>query len=511
MSKYCTTIYMSFMFLVFPLYYQNNYINILEAKTSMFTVATVTYFIAVLLCYWYESVAAYEKEQKTRRKHVKKKAPSLDEKGRIPWTTYFLLALVIVLAISTIASGDILGAWHGTNTKLFGAKILLLCCGVYYFVSKGFVVTKWMKGCLFFGMTVVYILAILNRFLVDPLGMYDNLVEEQRAIYLSTIGNINILSSYICIFLPLSMGLFLYAENCIEKVLSAILVVLGVMAGVCTNSDSFFLGVLAALAVYFWYGMTSFSNFARYVSCCTLFSAAMSVLRLLSHVCEEEIAWENIQDFLLHEVPWLGITLILAVVWFGMCFLDYRLKPPHTVMVKIRTLLFCALGIGGLMLLVYILAINKGVIGSSSSYLVFDDEWGTNRGYLWRNTWALFGELPWYQKLFGIGPGQFDVFFEAPNTKRVIPFVDPHSDYLFYLVTFGVLGLLAWAGAVISALIASIKEKENPAVIMLIAILLASLAQGMVNTSLVFTAPYFFMALGAIQTMEWKKNNNNKK
>ena len=40
-----TSLYMMIMFLVFPLYYQNNYINMLEAKNSVFVPATIAYLV----------------------------------------------------------------------------------------------------------------------------------------------------------------------------------------------------------------------------------------------------------------------------------------------------------------------------------------------------------------------------------------------------------------------------------------------------------------------------------
>ena len=44
-----------------------------------------------------------------------------------------------------------------------------------------------------------------------------------------------------------------------------------------------------------------------------------------------------------------------------------------------------------------------------SQYLVFDDDWGTNRGYCWRIGWQSYRELPFLHQLFGFGPDTYGI------------------------------------------------------------------------------------------------------
>ena len=516
MSQYCTSIYLCFLVLIFPLYYQNNYINILEAKTSIFTIVTIIYFIAMLMCFWVESVRAYEEEQKKslkRKKPTKKKPASnlklqgIEKERSRNWTTIFCLSLLLVLLISTILTGDFGNAWTAVNTQLFGTKILLLCIGIYFFVSKGFVMTKWLKVCLFLGLTAVFSLTTLNRFQIDPLQMYSNLLEEQHPLYLSTIGNVNILSGFLCVFLPLVIGLFLYAENRFEKCSYGFLVFLGSMAGISTNSDSFFLGFGAAMLVFLWFAMTEQSKMSQYVQGCMIIVLAMIGLNLLNGLTSKDIVWETIQHALLEKIPWLAVLMLLVMFLFFI-----KKLSTEKVYGTIRTVIFGTMGIFAIVFVIYVIKVNVSGDEAVSQYLIFSDSWGTNRGYAWRNTLELFGEVPWYQKLFGIGPGNFYEFFAEPNEIRVKPFVDPHSDYLFYLVTMGIFGFIAWLGMIGSAIWTCVKqatahdgESAKPIETkILLSILLAWLAQGTVNTSLVFTTPYLFTALAVGQWLERK-------
>lgn len=45
--------------------------------------------------------------------------------------------------------------------------------------------------------------------------------------------------------------------------------------------------------------------------------------------------------------------------------------------------------------------------GSLGNYLVFNDGWGTMRGYIWRKSLELYAAFPFMHKLFGFGPDTF--------------------------------------------------------------------------------------------------------
>ena len=255
LTEYGTSAYLAVMFLAFPLCFHNSYIDIMETKTFFFVAATCLYLIAFVVLLWLESVFQAEKKRKLNVKSEKKAKPSTAAKKKgILYQDIFFIIFLAAVVISTLCSGDIIKAWYSTECKMFGTMILLLCCGVYFYVSAGYVINRAVKICLSAGIGIVFILAILNRYGIDPLNMQSILYEHQRPIYISTIGNVNILANFICIFLPLFMGAFLYAEKIPDKVISGLLVYTGVMAGIAANSDSFFLGFGAGLAVFMFTG-----------------------------------------------------------------------------------------------------------------------------------------------------------------------------------------------------------------------------------------------------------------
>ena len=55
-----------------------------------------------------------------------------------------------------------------------------------------------------------------------------------------------------------------------------------------------------------------------------------------------------------------------------------------------------------------------------SQYLVFDDDWGTNRGYCWRIGWQSYRELPFLHQLFGFGPDTYGIRLGISDRMRWI-------------------------------------------------------------------------------------------
>jgi O-antigen ligase len=75
------------------------------------------------------------------------------------------------------------------------------------------------------------------------------------------------------------------------------------------------------------------------------------------------------------------------------------------------------------------------------------------RAVLYQNTLELVRERPW----FGTGTGGFGPAYAAHvrdkyNDWRVLPTVDPHSQYLFFLAEQGIFGLVAFLGFILAAL-----------------------------------------------------------
>ena len=137
--------------------------------------------------------------------------------------------------------------------------------------------------------------------------------------------------------------------------------------------------------------------------------------------------------------------------------------------------------------------------GAVGNYLVFNDHWGTNRGYIWRKSLELYREFPVMHKLFGYGPDTFGILtteaikFEMINVTGQV-FDNAHNAYLQYLVTIGPVGLVAYVLFLAAALVRCCKAMvRNPYVVGCCFAVLCYAAQAMVNLDLPIATPMMWL------------------
>lgn len=145
---------------------------------------------------------------------------------------------------------------------------------------------------------------------------------------------------------------------------------------------------------------------------------------------------------------------------------------------------------------------NAGRYGELGNYLVFHDGWGTNRGYIWRKSVELFQEFPLRQKLFGYGSETFGILttenflVDMFNSAQGQVFDNAHNEYLQYLVTIGVLGLVTYVTFLISAMWRmAVRRNENAYSAGCLFAVLCYCAQALVNLNLPITAPIMWLML----------------
>ena len=140
--------------------------------------------------------------------------------------------------------------------------------------------------------------------------------------------------------------------------------------------------------------------------------------------------------------------------------------------------------------------------GAISSYVVFNDDWGTQRGYVWKRAVDLFAnKLNLLQKLFGYGPDTFALlmqyYFPASQDNGTLVIYDSaHNEYLHYLVTIGAAGMISYIIFMVSSVAAMAKRmKEEPLAAAIMLVVLAYMTQAIVNINLPIAMPIILQLL----------------
>ena len=91
-------------------------------------------------------------------------------------------------------------------------------------------------------------------------------------------------------------------------------------------------------------------------------------------------------------------------------------------------------------------------ISSDNQYLLFNDKWGSNRGFNWKMAVRIFSGLPLLHKIVGVGPDCFMAYsYSVPEYAQLLNdywkpdvLTNAHNEFLNLLICIGAGGLISF-------------------------------------------------------------------
>lgn len=363
--------------------------------------------------------------------------------------TLWMLAWALLGGVSTALAPKPAAALWGEGGYVGGWMLCLLCLAGYLLLAFGLQpgLLPWLqKGAILSG-AGVGLLGVLNNFGFDPLGVYPAISSAQWNIFFSTIGNVDYLNSYFCLWLPLAIWLFLQAGTRADKLFGGI----GAAAGfVC----------LAALDP----GIASLGlTFAFFVLLCTRPLTG----RDLSRLCLLAAVWAGAQWLVeaLHALRSLrmverpfavfGHFAVAAplILLFGAAALLLRKKAFRPRLRAQRAVAALGVAVAAGLFIWRNLPGQTAALGGFDNLFRLGPAWATGRGEIFADAVYLFGAAPPLRKLLGYGAGSM----AALMAQALVPYpladaIGAHNEYLDLLLSYGLLGLAAWLGVLASHL-----------------------------------------------------------
>ncbi len=435
-------------FIVIPFYYENAYFNISAAKGRAFTSVAV-----LLLC----SMAVF--------------AAMIHDKTLLPPKNSVVLSFLAhgaVSLMSCVCSGDIKKSFFGLDgwgvgtlaVVSFGIFLTLMVKYLRYNQNLWLIVLA--------SNAVIFIMVILHSVGVDVLGLHKGIDPGQYYMYVSTIGNVNWFVGYLCLMVPAAAMFYL---SCTEKITGYIylaFLALGIPCFVLCASDGIFLGL--GMCAFFAVPYIA-SKMHRLKRVCVLIGIYGLTLVIVSHA----------PIFAAKKASMSGLVQVLLV------------EPVP--------LLITAVGVGGYIVFnliencwtekcsrIFVWSAEILLSAAALYYLVdmiinFSDQWGTNRGMIWRHSMEVFGSLPFEKKIFGIGPGMTRSYYQNLSREFGKTVLASHSEPIQYLLTTGILGIAcwtcAWTGIIRKYFVEKLWQKNEAALFIPLA---AYLGQSLVNS-----------------------------
>ncbi len=505
--------YLALMFTLFPLFFSNAYFDIRHDKYYLFIALTAITIVVELVFVFLNDVEAGKTNTTPTEEVITNKA--WYQKLTLP--DWAMLGLLIASLISTLTSAYFNDALLGTAGRNNGFLLILFYVGIYFIITRFYYFKDYVLIALAGGCAVVFGLAVLNCYYIDPLGMLDG-VTNQKTIenFTSTIGNKNLLSSFICVTLPVLVTMSVHTEKLLYRVIYLVSSGLGFMALMTADSDSGIVGIAAFLVIYFIWYSRKISNFKRYFLCITVMLASAKLLNIFTLLKFESKGMESFQKIFVYSNISYALILGSAILTAILYFIDFK-KPDmvfsKAVPIALGSLVgLCVVGVIGSM--IYFSLIDTQTKLGGLSILRMNDKWGTHRGFMWIRSFEIFGDLPIFKKLFGTGPDTFYYAF-APYFNDLKQYGDSstnaaHNEYINYLITIGIAGLGAYLALVGGVIVRAVKKaKENPLAIVFVSAVICYSVQAVVNISQPITTPLFIIFIALTEAVCKSKANKN--
>lgn len=511
--------YVFLMLLVFPLFYNNNFIDIVRSKLAFYKVVTFIFAGFAVL----GMIAVGIEGRKDKEPKGKAAVPKKIIFAGIPKDMLFTGIFAAAILLSTVFSEYRKEAWLGTEGRRLGAMIMLLYLFVYLVTGRYLQMKKSLLWAFLASNTVVILLGILDFWGLDILHMYDNLASNQHTVFISTIGNVNVNAGYLCLILPVVMVLYFLCEDWRMRLVYGVFLGLGFYEGYATVSESWLLGIGIAYFVLFGFACKSHGQMLRFLEVFGIFYLSSLMMRITltigSAAQVSSPMFLFFQNLTLQNFITNWFVLIAAGILLAVCFLVFgkaRQKNaviPYLLIRKWFYIVFAVLAAAGI--LVILIANVKGegqwegALGLLNQ-LQLTDSFGSNRGYIWKRTVTAYGKLPWYQKIFGYGLNCFKQFISVDYGAEMTQlyagtFIDAHNEFLQFLVTTGIVGVIGYFGIFISTAVSCAKKAADKPILMAGTVMVCGfLAQGMVNNPQTFITPSAFLFLGILKSMEHK-------
>ena len=480
-ARILTILYLCAVFLGVPLIFSNLYFNITETKQTLFLVASGGYLILLLF-----ARIAFPPDF-----GVKAPRAALHP-AVISLFSFFLISLVG--ALLSKYPGDV---FWGQNNRYQGLLTIFTYALAVLALSRQEIDLKWPIGAFLLAASLASLLGVINHFGVDLFGFYHNLRKEDLGRFLSTLGNADFYGSYLVLAFPVALNTFLQARGTRDNILSIAAMICVFFGALVAGSDSAALGLLAVVVVFPLVLFDDVAAMRRLALAWCIFFLSAFFFGLLSGVLPSK----TYLSFFTVTLSQAAVSLPLAALTFALWLLLRRVKPQG--LLRLRRPYWMVLVIVAWLGILALVLLNTALVhvplGSLSRYLRFNASWGTDRGQIWAFVLRFFGAQPLIQQLFGGGSG---VLFHADAIKPL--FSDAaldtaHNEYLQYLVTNGILGLLSYLAALAFALRTGIRKGiRQPVFLGLSVAVIAYASQATVNIAQPASTPLLFVLLGVL-------------
>lgn len=490
--------------ILFPLYFNDAYYDILSAKFYFYVrcvlilTSVILISVLVMICIDLKSFKGEHTKEFLSRLHPRN------------WKKNFRIADAAVLlfwllaGISTLSSDFVHAAFWGNEGRYSGFYLISMYVILYFLVSRFWKIRNGYLELFLLSGIIMGLLGIADYFQLDPLSFRTPENIDALRSYTSTIGNINTYTAYIGMVMGFAAALFSVEEKPLKLAWYYVCMAISFIAMITGRSDNTYLSIGALFILLPFILFKDKKGIERYLIIVATFFSTTYLISLLNQLFPKQIM--GVDGLFTLITGFSGLPLVVLLLWAAVIgFHFYRCNPDKRFVLPVR-IWGGFIAVSFLLLLFLIWDANMGGhgsrYGSLGQYLVFNDNWGSHRGYAWKKAVFIYGKFSPLQKLIGSGPDTFACLAEQrfyyTMLEEVGVFFDTvHNGYLQYLITNGLLGLtcyLVFLGDAFRCFFLNVKK--NPYVFAALVAAACYALQTVVNLELPIVTPTFWLLLG---------------
>lgn len=479
-----------------PIIVRNGYFDILVVKYYYYCACTILMLILTAAYFIIKGKGNSNSYKSVSIKHFMKKMTPID---------YSVIAFILVAIISTFSSDYLYESFWGNEGRLTGLFLTTWYVASYFCVSRFWNYNKRYIDLILGAGIFVCLFGITDYFKMDIFHFKVYMLEGQRPSFTSTLGNINTYTAYVGMIVAIAVVFFIISKQIRQTIWYYLCVIISIFAIIVGVSDNAYLS-LAALFVFLPLGVFKIKNgIFRYFIVLTTFFSIIQCVDWINYYFKENVLGIDSAFNIIIKFEYLHYLVFglwsVVVAW-------YFINRSGILNAKDFRNIFKRVWLGSIVLLflsiLYILY-DCNVLNNSeryrglSSYLFFNDDWGSHRGYIWRNAMECFIELPLWKKIVGYGPETFGILImnKVVNNSYKEVFDSAHNEYLHILITVGIAGLVAYLSFIFSYIKRCISHKnKDPYIIAVLFAVICYSTQAFVNLNLPIVTPIFWLLLG---------------
>lgn len=439
-------------------------------------------------------------------------------------TDVFVFAYLIFATISVVSGGFYVDARWGSFGWNMGWMSQLSFVLIYLTVSRFGKYYQSILAVLCGSAFVVFLIAVLHRMQVDPIGFYEGLADYQTAQFLSTMGQATWYASYLVTALPVGIAVFLFSEKPLWRVLGGIYTAVGFASLVTQNSDSAYFALAGFMLIFFLVCTERRETLNRFMEVCTLFFAAGKVMHFLMRIHPNpELEYDFFTKIVLDsDFTWilLGVCLLLSVL----LYIRRNRSYSASRMRKVSRVVLLAAAAVVLAAAALIVMQSKGLLPnklskllSTVSYFNWNDAWGNGRGRIWSFAVRVFAGESIVHKIFGVGPDCLNSYVDLVHGEEAHllwgdkMLTNAHNEWLTTLINTGILGMTAYIGIFVTAVGRFLKAwQQDYLLVGAAASAVSYMAYNFFCYQQVCCTPFVFLLLGVGEYI-WRKGRTYKR